>query len=200
MAEVRRFDVQSVSHANAQACRSGRLWFRPIILTVSCGAWTALFAILDLSLVRLSASLRRPNVHPHSSQIAALTDKFWFVIFEQPLAALYVNAFLATLNARLFMSAGAEVGPSGGSLANAIALGSLDTRMALSIPGAAQPVRPHLCMLLGRGADGWSKENATGHVEDGSVKKDDGQSYVPELPKVRDLDALHLTVHLLPSW
>ncbi|GJE83980.1 hypothetical protein PsYK624_000540 [Phanerochaete sordida] len=67
-----------------------RLIFRLTLLTISTGLWTAVLAIVDFSLI--------------ASQPLALV----FTLFEYPLSALYVNTFLANLNARNYMRSGAR--------------------------------------------------------------------------------------------
>ncbi|OSD07667.1 hypothetical protein PYCCODRAFT_1455784 [Trametes coccinea BRFM310] len=70
---------------SANFARSKRLVHRLIILTIVTGLWTAIIAIVVLSL------------------IAAFPTGLQFSAVEFPLNALYVNALLANLNARKFL-------------------------------------------------------------------------------------------------
>lgn len=65
--------------------RSERLIFRLTIMTVNTGLWTAVFAVIDFSLIAW-----RPT-------------NLVFSVFEYPLGALYANTLLANLNARQYM-------------------------------------------------------------------------------------------------
>ncbi|KAJ7120184.1 hypothetical protein C8R44DRAFT_173443 [Mycena epipterygia] len=63
-----------------------KLVFRLLILSINSGAWTALFAVLDLI------------------SIVALPSDFTFTIFELPLCSLYLSTLLVNLNARKLIS------------------------------------------------------------------------------------------------
>ncbi|EKM50931.1 uncharacterized protein PHACADRAFT_32001 [Phanerochaete carnosa HHB-10118-sp] len=73
--------------------RSNRLILRLMLLTINAGIWTAVLSIIDLSL------------------IAWNPGKLIFDAFEFPLASLYLNMLLASLNARRFLRrSGGSVG------------------------------------------------------------------------------------------
>ncbi|GJE83991.1 hypothetical protein PsYK624_000650 [Phanerochaete sordida] len=94
--------------------RTDKVILRLTILTINTGLWTAVLAIIDFSLI----AWRPLNTV--------------FVIFEYPLSALYLNTFLANLNARKYVRAGARpealralsLGPLGGMNPTHVGLGS----------------------------------------------------------------------------
>ncbi|KAI0644092.1 hypothetical protein C8Q79DRAFT_974284 [Trametes meyenii] len=77
-----------VQNRDSKFLGSKRMIFRLTILTVNSGLWTAVVAIINLSL------------------ILAFPTGLQFLVFEYPLSGLYVNSLLANLNARRFVREG----------------------------------------------------------------------------------------------
>ncbi|KAI0704558.1 hypothetical protein C8Q76DRAFT_177027 [Earliella scabrosa] len=73
------------NYQHSEFRKTRKMLDRLVIMTVNTGLWTALLALLDLILV---------IVYPNGIQ---------YCVIEFPLGALYVNAFLANLNARSYI-------------------------------------------------------------------------------------------------
>ncbi|KAI0919553.1 hypothetical protein AcV5_001588 [Taiwanofungus camphoratus] len=74
-----------VNTGRSSFARSNKMIFRLVAVTINSGIWTAVVAIIDLSLIA---------AFPHGLQFCA---------FEFPLSSLYVNTLLANLNARQYL-------------------------------------------------------------------------------------------------
>ena len=76
---------------------------RLVIMTVNTGLWTALLALLDLILVSHSVSTVFMKRLTNHTQVIVYPNGIQYCVIEFPLGALYVNAFLANLNARSYI-------------------------------------------------------------------------------------------------
>ncbi|GJE83986.1 hypothetical protein PsYK624_000600 [Phanerochaete sordida] len=99
--------------------RSDRLIYRLIMMTINTGLWTAVLAVVDLSLIAW-----RPT-------------NLVFSVFEYPLGALYVNTLLANLNARKYMRSIAHFGVTTG--AGGVELGALSQSVKFARPQYSFP-------------------------------------------------------------